>query len=55
MDEIDFPEMTDLGQAAVGSHEMFVALVDAGFNDEQAITFCVKFMLGAIRGESKGE
>jgi hypothetical protein len=49
MDEIDFPQLTGLEQAAVGSHEMFTALVGAGFTDEQAIEFCVRFMLSAIR------
>ena len=53
MDEIDFPELTNMGHFAVTAHEMFTALVDAGFSEDRALKFCVRFALDAATDGSK--
>lgn len=39
-------EPTSLGQFAISAHEMFTELVAAGFTEDHALTFTVRYCIG---------
>lgn len=48
---MDLPDLTDLQTAAVGMHEMFTSLMEAGFTENQAIKMTVELATSSIREE----
>jgi len=44
--------MTTLQEFAASTHELFVALVEQGFTEEQAIDYCTKWAVALGRAES---
>jgi hypothetical protein len=51
----DLPEepITSLAESAVQMHELFLAYVDAGFSEDQAMMFIRTLLSAAITGRSE--